>query len=229
MAEHGARVGTGISGLDKLLDGGLPDKTVTLLSGEPGAGKTLLALSYLAEGIRKGEKCCYISLNEKADDLLRAASGIRSLHGIEKHMGKNFAVETIIMNKDMSLKVFSALVRTAYPKIDRLVVDSVNKLLLGAGSPSEYRILFSELLDNIREVCHSALLICEVEKDGVDSGNGESYDCDGVIRLSFLELEESPKRILSIHKMRYTPIEPRVAHVLTIDSEKIKVTETKVI
>lgn len=229
VVEHSTRVASGIPGFDKVLGGGFPEKTVTLLSGEPGAGKTLCALSFLAEGIRKGEKCCYVSLNEGADELMRAASGIKSLQGIEKSLGKNFAIEHIDMNSRTSLKVFSSLVKNSYPKVDRLVLDSVNKLLLGAGTKDEYRAHFSDLVKNLRGVCNVALLVCEVGRDGIDSGSGESYDCDGVIKAAFLELEERPKRTISVHKMRYASIEPRVAHMLLIDGDKVKVTETRLI
>ncbi|HXG72426.1 MAG TPA: ATPase domain-containing protein, partial [Gemmatimonadaceae bacterium] len=49
------RASTGIAGLDQLLHGGLPAKRLHLLEGEPGTGKTTLALQFLMEGRRRGE------------------------------------------------------------------------------------------------------------------------------------------------------------------------------
>ena len=49
------RIRTGIDGLDDILSGGLPSHRVFLLTGEPGTGKTTLAMQYLREGVRNGE------------------------------------------------------------------------------------------------------------------------------------------------------------------------------
>ncbi len=55
---------TGLTGLDKLMGGGFPKGTAVLLSGGPGAGKTLFGLNFLVDGAEKGEKCYYLSISE---------------------------------------------------------------------------------------------------------------------------------------------------------------------
>lgn len=77
------RVSTGIAGLDKILAGGLPQHRLFLLEGDPGTGKTTIALQFLFEGVRNGEKCLYITLSESAEELVSgAASHGWSLNGI---------------------------------------------------------------------------------------------------------------------------------------------------
>jgi len=49
------RLPTGIEGLDDILEGGFPAHRIYLIEGEPGTGKTTLALQYLMEGVRRGE------------------------------------------------------------------------------------------------------------------------------------------------------------------------------
>ena len=62
---------TGIDGLDKLLRGGIPKGWITILSGEPGSGKTCLSVGFLVEGIRKfNESGIYCSFNESRKELL---------------------------------------------------------------------------------------------------------------------------------------------------------------
>ncbi|HEX2862192.1 MAG TPA: ATPase domain-containing protein, partial [Lacunisphaera sp.] len=60
---------TGIEGFDDILNGGLPRDRLYLILGEPGVGKTTLALQFLLEGIRQGEKALYITLSETKAEL----------------------------------------------------------------------------------------------------------------------------------------------------------------
>src|SRR6476619_4011880 len=59
----------GISGLDDILLGGLRRNRLFLFEGSPGAGKTTLALQFLLEGARVGEKGLYITLTETEAEL----------------------------------------------------------------------------------------------------------------------------------------------------------------
>ncbi|RLJ07698.1 MAG: hypothetical protein DRP16_02965 [Candidatus Aenigmatarchaeota archaeon] len=221
------RVSTGITRLDKLTGGGFPKETVILLSGGAGTGKTLLGLNFLLEGAKKGEKCCYVSLSETQDELLRAAKGIKSLNDIKKYLGKNLVIEHIPLGENITLKKFVEIIGM-YPKIDRLVIDNVNKLLIFAENKNLYRVYLTELVNHLKEM-GSTLLICETKEEQIDSGNNEAFECDGVINLSFLDLEEKPTRTLQITKMRYTIFEPRIRHELIINEKGIALKETKII
>src|SRR5215475_10015053 len=74
-----SRCRSGTVGLDDVLGGGFPRGYFYLLEGEPGTGKTTLALQFMQEGLRNGEKVLYITLSESPDDLLAVAR----THGIE--------------------------------------------------------------------------------------------------------------------------------------------------
>jgi circadian clock protein KaiC len=69
MHENTQRAKTGIPGLDEILHGGLISERLYLVDGEPGAGKTTLALQFLLQGIRTGEKCLYVTLSETKQEL----------------------------------------------------------------------------------------------------------------------------------------------------------------
>ncbi len=58
------KVETGISGLDKMLQGGFPEGRMILVTGGPGTGKTIFCSQFLQHGAAKGEKTVYISLDE---------------------------------------------------------------------------------------------------------------------------------------------------------------------
>ena len=223
------RVSTGLKKLDSLLSGGFPANSVILLSGGPGTGKTLLGLKFLLEGAKKGEKCCYITLNESKEELLRACGSVKSLDSAKKYEGKNLAIESIPMGQsNLGMKRFVDIISN-YPKIDRIVIDNVNKLLMFSDNEKSYRAYLIELIKSLKSAS-SSLLICETDDDDrLDSGGNESFECDGVIQLLFLDLEEKPMRSLVVHKMRYTSFDAKVPHELKMNNDDIVLTETKAI
>ena len=65
---------TGVAGLDDILNGGLTRGNIFLLEGEPGAGKTTIALQFLMTGAAKGERCLYVTLSETERELRNGAA-----------------------------------------------------------------------------------------------------------------------------------------------------------
>jgi circadian clock protein KaiC len=81
--DYSDRCPSGVEGLDNILAGGLPRNCFYLVQGDPGSGKTTLALQFLLEGVRRGEKVFYITLSETREELLKVArSHGWSLEGI---------------------------------------------------------------------------------------------------------------------------------------------------
>ena len=68
------RVNTGLSQLDEVLQGGLPQNSITLVSGTPGSGKTIFCYHYIAAGIQKGEKCLFLTSDERVENILHQAA-----------------------------------------------------------------------------------------------------------------------------------------------------------
>jgi len=69
-----SRCVTGVKGLDDVLGGGLPPRRMYLLKGNPGVGKTTLALQFLLEGARRGQAGLYITLSETKEELETVAA-----------------------------------------------------------------------------------------------------------------------------------------------------------
>ena len=57
--------------MDDITVGGLPRDCFYLIQGDPGSGKTTLALQFLFEGVRSGESVFYVTLSETRDELLK--------------------------------------------------------------------------------------------------------------------------------------------------------------
>lgn len=78
-----SRLPTGVPGLDEVLLGGLPQAHTYLVEGHAGTGKTTLALQFVIEGARAGERCLYVTLSETKAELEEAAQSHNwSLDGI---------------------------------------------------------------------------------------------------------------------------------------------------
>ena len=86
-------VSTGCAGLDNILNGGFPRGRLYLIEGDPGAGKTTLALQFMREGVRKGERALYITLSESRADLAHAAQS----HGLSLD---NIEIVELLPNED---------------------------------------------------------------------------------------------------------------------------------
>lgn len=72
-SDQSARVSTGIEGLDRLTGGGFIEGKSYLVTGAPGAGKSVLALQFARSGLLSGARCVYITVNERPDGLLSNA------------------------------------------------------------------------------------------------------------------------------------------------------------
>jgi circadian clock protein KaiC len=149
MANNGAaaQVATGIAGLDDVLKGGLPSDHVYLLEGDPGTGKTTLAMQFLMEGVRAGERGMYVSLSETERELRAVAvSHGWNLDGIDI-----FELPAAYTHPDDQYTVFHAsevelsditkaiLERVEETEPQRVVLDSLSEVRLLAGDALRYR------------------------------------------------------------------------------------------
>ena len=70
------RTATGIPGLDELLEGGFPTGRSFLVTGEPGTGKSIFALQFVVEGLKRSERCIFVTADEEPADVLEQAASL---------------------------------------------------------------------------------------------------------------------------------------------------------
>ena len=148
MTNH-TRLNTGIEGLDNILEGGLPAGHLYLVEGDPGTGKTTLALQFLLAGIDSGEPALYVTLSESAKELRDvAASHGWSLDKVQifEMLPDEAALRperqyTVFHPSEVELvdttKAIVAKVEEINPK--RVVIDSLSELRMLAQDALRYR------------------------------------------------------------------------------------------
>lgn len=140
---------TGIAGLDDILEGGLARDHLYLIEGDPGTGKTTMALQYLMEGIRIGQPGLYVTLSESKTELLEiAVSHGWSIDGVEvfeltpdETQLKPEAQYTVFNPSEIELNDTTNAVLAEVERLQpvRVVFDSLSELRLLARDSLRYR------------------------------------------------------------------------------------------
>jgi circadian clock protein KaiC len=143
------RLPTGIKTLDSILGGGLPANRIYLLEGDPGTGKTTLALQFLLEGAKQGESVLYVTLSETKEELEAVAESHGwNLDGIHIHelLPADDALKpesqyTIFHPSEIELNETTSAVLEQVERLEpvRVVFDSLSEMRLLAGDPLRYR------------------------------------------------------------------------------------------
>jgi circadian clock protein KaiC len=140
---------TGIEGLDHILEGGLTAHRLYLIEGDPGAGKTTLALCYLLEGARRGERGLYLTLSETREEVNDVATShgwsldginIRELVASEEALAADSQYTMYHPAETELVETTNAMINEVERvKPNRVVIDSLSELRLLAQSPLRYR------------------------------------------------------------------------------------------
>jgi circadian clock protein KaiC len=200
------RASTGIDGLDDVLGGGFPRGQLFLVEGNPGAGKTTLGLQFLLDGVRRGERCCYVALAESEKALRRLARthgfDLTGLEVVESNDQATITDYTIYQPSEVELGETS---RALLARIDelapqRIVLDSLSELRLLAQDPLRYRRMLLGLRKHFDERGTTAILI-DFLSDQADR-QLESL-CHGIVHLDHLVPEYGGmRRRLRVSKLR---------------------------
>jgi circadian clock protein KaiC len=205
------KCGTGIPGLDSVLGGGLPKNCLYLVDGNPGVGKTTLALQFLQEGVRLGERCLYVTLSESKPELESVAAShgwslagidIIELSAVEKSLSGK-AQNTMFQSAEVELTALSALLMEEIGRIkpSRVVLDSLSEMRLLAQNPLRYRRQILTFKQRLAERACTVLLLDDRSAVGADVQVQSIVH--GLISLTMAPVKYGIfRRYLSVTKLR---------------------------
>ncbi|HEV8246143.1 MAG TPA: ATPase domain-containing protein [Polyangiaceae bacterium] len=214
VSPAGPRDRTGITGLDDVLAGGLPSHRLYLVKGEPGVGKTTLALQFLLEGVRAGQRVLYITLSETETEIKQVAESHGwSLEGMDLYelssAEQTLSLDdenTLYSTADVDLKETMRVLLDEVERVkpQRVVFDSLSEIRLLANTPIRYRRQLLALKQHFAGRACTVLLLDDRTGDATDL-QVESL-AHGVILLEQRAVDYgADRRRLRIGKLRGSP------------------------
>lgn len=211
--KHVAKIGSGVPGLDVVTHGGLPSGRATLVSGGPGAGKTLLGLQFLVGGVEKGEPGLLVSFEVPAEKLRhdfgslelpverRLDAGLLSLKHIalpaaEPHQAGSFTLDGLFLQLERAIDEIGAR---------RVVLDTIDILLGSFRDRATVRREINRLVRWLEQRGITAMVTQERLGDGDPGHDLEEFVFDCVVFLDHRVEKEVSTRRLRVLKYRGSP------------------------
>jgi circadian clock protein KaiC len=216
------RVPTGITGLDHLIEGGLPKGRSILVTGEPGTGKTILALQFLADGLKRGEKGIYVTADESPMDVLEQAASLgwdleQSIEAKEMAIlnAATYLSTSPAPGKERQIDVQKAVGDLAsfvnQIGAKRLVLDPAGPFVMLRDSNARIQDQTRLLIKLLRSSTQTTNILTSyaVPRTGERSMHGiEEYLVAGAIVLEMIWQNNQLGRSLIVEKMRCTDVKP---------------------
>lgn len=197
------RMSTGIEGLDRMMGGGIPQGTTTLVCGSTGTGKTVLGMQFIYAGLRKGDNCLVVSFEERPDQLITEARAF----GWDLDMYLKGGQLQFVYTKPETLDTdehATAIGRCVVEKqIKRITFDCITDLEAGLYDPIAARGYVQKLGEYFKS--RGATCLFTADSTAGDTARPScrvSFIADAVINLGYVHIDMEMHRMLSIVKMR---------------------------
>lgn len=201
------RVKTGVSGLDKMLYGGLLPGSIALLQGAPGTGKTTLGMQFLYEGAAKEDEAGLLVTFEQFPhtlyrDALTHGWNLREFEQEGKLRVIFTSPQVFLSSLQSPISPINSAIRDLGVK--RAVIDSVTHFQTLTRNPVELRAFYNHLINGLRREGITSFLLSEDRgPDFVRSDKGRlAFIVDSVILLRYVEIDSVMQRAIAVLKTR---------------------------
>jgi len=202
--EH--RLGTGVRGLDKMLNGGIPRGYSVLIAGPSGSGKTVLSNQFIVEGIEQGENGIVAVFEKRPNDYLQTTprgAEFQKLVGTKK-------LEVLYLRPlDLSIDETLMELRNAVKRIGakRAVIDSLSglELALAPTFREDFRESLYRMMGALTGVGVTVMATVELADSYVDlrfSPQGIAFLTDAIILQRYIEIDGQLRRAMAVAKLR---------------------------
>lgn len=195
---------TGISGLDEILGGGIPEGALTLLNGGPGAGKTIMGMEFLYRGALSGEPGIVLTFEERADSLRRNFHTLGWDIPALEEQGRFAIVEGrvdpgAVLSGEFDLRAMLAILERKADGMGarRVLFDGPDVFLRLLDNPVKERVEFYRINDWLRDRGITALM--SVKRN---SQTETRYDFLDYLADCVVELDQRVEQQVSTRRLR---------------------------
>ncbi|UHH24879.1 KaiC domain-containing protein [Halobacterium noricense] len=197
-----ARIDFGIEGLDEMVQGGVPERSLIVAIGGAGTGKTTFGLQFLHEAIQNGERAVYITLEESRQRVVQSAT--EKGWEFDRHTEEGNLAVVDIDPIEMANSLTS--IRNELPRLveefgaSRLVLDSVSLLEMMYDDQSVRRTEIYDFTKALKDAGVTTMLTSEASEDNpFASRHGIiEYLTDAVVVLRYIRPEDFRETRLAV-------------------------------
>ncbi len=201
------RIDLGIEGLDQMILGGVPDRSLMVVVGSAGTGKTTFGLQFLNHGLEQGERAVFITLEQSSDAIFSTAEEMGWPFREHESAGTLAVVSLDPIEMANSLSSLSGDISRLIDDFgaDRLVLDSVSLLEMMYDHPAKRRSEVFDFTRSLKRAGVTTMLTSEASEDNpYASRHGiVEYLTDAVFVLQYVRQSNQETRLaVEIQKIR---------------------------
>jgi circadian clock protein KaiC len=200
------RFRTGVPGLDKLMDGGIPRGYSVLVAGPSGSGKTVLSNQFIVEGMKHGENGIVAVFEKRPNDYLQTTPRGEEFHKLIRQK----KLEVLYLRPlDLSIDETLLEVRDAVKRVGakRAVIDSLSglELALAPTFREDFRESLYRMIGALTGLGVTVMATVELDDSYVDlrfSPQGIAFLTDAIIIQRYVEIDGELRRAMAVVKLR---------------------------
>jgi len=197
-----SRIDLGIEGLDEMIQGGVPERSLMVTIGSAGTGKTTFALQFLHEALQQGERAIYITLEESRERVIDSASE----KGLEFDEYADAGQLAVVDLDPVEMANSLRSIRSELPRLieafdaTRLVLDSVSLLEMMYEDRAKRRNEIYDFTRSLKEAGVTTMLTSEAsDEHAYTSRHGiVEYLTDAVFVLQYVRPDDFRETRLAI-------------------------------